>query len=50
MAPKIAVIFYSTYGHAMTLAETAFKAVTETKAEVHQYERVLMGQTLILFS
>jgi len=38
MAPKIAVIFYSTYGHALTLAETAFKAVKETKAEVKLYQ------------
>jgi len=36
--PKIAVIFYSLYGHTVTLAETAVKAAKQDGAEVTLYQ------------
>lgn len=36
---KIAVIFYSLYGHTMALAETAVKAAQEDGAEVRERRR-----------
>ncbi|KAG8899753.1 hypothetical protein FRB99_006456 [Tulasnella sp. 403] len=38
MAPKIAVIFYSLYGHTNTLADTAVASAKEKGAEVELYQ------------